>query len=120
MVQLISSIAGQTNLLALNATIEAARAGEAEREFRRGGRRGEEPGCPDREGHRRIARHITQSQGATEQAVSAIGAITTTISRINEISGAIAAAVEEQNAVARTSPATWPRLRRRWAASVAI
>ncbi len=100
-VQLISSIAGQTNLLALNATIEAARAGEAGRGFAVVAGEVKSLAAQTAKATGDIARHITQSQGATEQAVSAIGAITTTISRINEISGAIAAAVEEQNAVAR-------------------
>jgi methyl-accepting chemotaxis protein len=100
-VQLISSIAGQTNLLALNATIEAARAGEAGRGFAVVAGEVKSLAAQTAKATGDVGGHITQAQAATEQAVSAIGAITATISRINEISAAIAAAVEEQNAVAR-------------------
>ena len=55
-VKLISDIASQTNLLALNATIESARAGEASRRLCRRRRRGQDPGQPDIESHRRYQR----------------------------------------------------------------
>ena len=45
-----------------------------------------------------MASHLTQMQSATQQSVSAIKEIGTTIGHISEISTVIAAAVEEQGA----------------------
>ena len=46
-----------------------------------------------------VGAQIAETQATTEKAVSAIGTIGTTISRLSEISTAVAAAVEEQSAV---------------------
>ncbi len=95
---LISNVAGQTNLLALNATIEAARAGEAGRGFAVVA--AEVKGLADQtaKAAAQISTQIGAVQSSTHSAVAAIGSITQTIDTMNEISAAIAAAVEEQAA----------------------
>jgi methyl-accepting chemotaxis protein len=97
-VELINTIAGQTNLLALNATIEAARAGEAGRGFAVVASEvkalAEQTGKATGE----ISQQITGIQAATQDSVSAIADISSTIAKLSEIASAIAAAVEEQGA----------------------
>lgn len=95
-VDLINDIASQTNLLALNATIEAARAGEAGKGFAVVASEVKNLAGQTGSATEEIAGQIDAIQAATEGAVSAIEGIGTTIDKINEIAGAIAAAVEEQ------------------------
>ncbi len=97
MVGLISNIASQTNLLALNATIEAARAGEAGRGFAVVAAEVKELANQTAKA-REIGSQIGEIQGVTDQAVSAIGAITGRIREINSVATSIAAAVEQQGA----------------------
>ena len=97
-VELISAIAAQTNMLALNATIEAARAGEAGKGFAVVA--GEVKGLATQtaKATEEIAAQINRIQDATNKAVTAMDGISGTITRVNEISAAIAAAVEQQRA----------------------
>ncbi len=98
MVGLISNIASQTNLLALNATIEAARAGEAGRGFAVVAAEVKELASQTARATEEISGQIGEIQGVTDQAVTAIGAITSRIREINSVATGIAAAVEEQGA----------------------
>src|SRR5258708_9437133 len=97
-VELINNIASQTNLLALNATIEAARAGEAGRGFAVVASEVKGLATQTAKATDEIATQIADMQGATRDAVTAIQNIGRTIGRIDEISTAIAAAVQQQGA----------------------
>ena len=97
-INVITSIAEQTNLLALNATIEAARAGEAGKGFAVVANEVKELAKATAKATEDISSKIATIQSDTEGAVSAIGEVTSVITRINDISGTIASAVEEQTA----------------------
>ncbi len=99
--KMISDIAGQTNLLALNATIEAARAGEAGKGFAIVASEVKSLANQTAKATEEIAAQIAAIQAATQDSVQAIQGIGGTISTISEISTAIAAAVEEQDAATK-------------------
>jgi methyl-accepting chemotaxis protein len=100
-VDLIQSIASQTNLLALNATIEAARAGEAGRGFAVVASEVKSLASQTAKATDEIRFQIASMQQVTTSAVGAIRNIGHTIGRINEVTTAIAAAVEQQGAATR-------------------
>jgi len=97
-IKVITSIAQQTNLLALNATIEAARAGEAGKGFAVVANEVKELAKQTAKATEDISQKIDAIQTDTKGAVHAIGQISGIINQINEISGTIATAVEEQTA----------------------
>jgi len=97
-VRLISDIASQTNLLALNATIEAARAGDAGKGFAVVASEVKSLATQTARATEDIGVQISAIQQATGTAVTAITGIGKTITTINSIAGAIAAAVDEQGA----------------------
>ena len=100
-VDLIQTIASQTNLLALNATIEAARAGEAGRGFAVVASEVKNLASQTAKATDEIRSQIASMQEVTTSAVGAIRNISTTIGEINDVTTAIAAAVEEQGAATR-------------------
>ena len=95
-ISLIQAVAEQTNLLALNATIEAARAGEAGRGFAVVAQEVKALAGQTARATSEIAEQIAAIQGSTKGAVAAVREIGGSISGINEVTSAIASAVEEQ------------------------
>jgi len=97
-VEMITGIASQTNLLALNATIEAARAGEAGKGFAVVASEVKNLAGQTANATESIIQQVSGIQASTKEAVTAIEGIHKISTELNEISGSIAAAVEEQNA----------------------
>jgi len=96
--KLISSIARQTNLLALNATIEAARAGDAGRGFAVVAGEVKRLAIQTAQATSDISSQIGSMQAVTSGAASAIGEVTRVIGNLQQISGVINHAIEEQHA----------------------
>lgn len=97
-VNLISEVASQTNLLALNATIEAARAGDAGRGFAVVAQEVKALSSKTSDAAEDISRRISDICKATEDSVDVIGKIGNTVAGIEELTGAVAAAAEQQEA----------------------
>jgi methyl-accepting chemotaxis protein len=100
-VDLIQVIASQTNLLALNATIEAARAGDAGRGFAVVASEVKDLASQTAKATDEIRGQIASMQAVTTSAVTAIRNIGQTIAEINDVTTAIAAAVEQQGTATR-------------------
>lgn len=97
-VKLISAIAEQTNLLALNATIEAARAGEVGRGFAVVASEVKALASQTAKATDEIGSKVSEMQESSAISVGAVETISRTISEINEVTTAIAAAIEQQSA----------------------
>jgi methyl-accepting chemotaxis protein len=98
-IQFIVQIAEQTNLLALNATIESARAGDAGKGFAVVANEVKTLATQTTQAAEKIENQIVAIQDATKSSVESINGIAKVIHELNDISGAISAAVEEQTSV---------------------
>ncbi|POF28581.1 methyl-accepting chemotaxis protein [Roseibium marinum] len=100
-ISMISDIAEQTNLLALNATIESARAGEAGKGFAVVASEVKALASETAKATDNISSLIKEIQEQTQASVMSIGEIGNIISRINETSVEIAAAMSQQDTATR-------------------
>ncbi|WP_428669853.1 methyl-accepting chemotaxis protein [Roseibium sp.] len=97
-ISMIRDIAEQTNLLALNATIEAARAGESGKGFAVVAAEVKELSTQTARATDEISSQIAAVQTSTVRAVEAIRMIGNQMDKVQEVTTAIASAVEEQGA----------------------
>ena len=95
---LIAGIAGQTNLLALNATIEAARAGDAGKGFAVVAGEVKALAAETAKATEQIARQVQQMSVASTGAVGAVQRMAEAVAEVDQVSAAIAAAMEQQSA----------------------
>lgn len=100
-VGLISAVAEQTNLLALNATIEAARAGEAGKGFAVVASEVKALANQTARGAEDVAEQIGHVRRSTADVAASTTKVAAVIAKLDEISAAIAAGMEEQSASTR-------------------
>ena len=100
-VKLITDIAGQINLLALNATIESARAGEAGKGFAVVASEVKNLATQTANATLSIGEKIETIQQVSGTVVETLAVIRKAVQRIDEFSGGIATAVEQQSAVTK-------------------
>lgn len=93
----ITDISEQTNLLALNATIEAARAGEAGKGFAVVANEIKDLAKQTSEATMEIKSKIENVQKSTEVTVKEITRVNEAINNVNEMTGTVATAIEEQS-----------------------
>jgi methyl-accepting chemotaxis protein len=97
-VNIIAQIAKQTNLLALNATIEASRAGEAGLGFAVVAKEVKDLSEQTRQATLSISEEIEKLQTDTSASIDAIDKVVASVEDIRPVFGAVAAAVDKQNA----------------------
>lgn len=98
---LIGNIASQTNLLALNATIEAARAGDAGRGFAVVASEVKSLAAQTARSTEEITALVHDIRARTDRGIAEVSGVAEQIERINDVSGAIATAIQQQEAVTR-------------------
>lgn len=99
-VQLINDLAAQTNLLALNAAIEAARAGEAGRGFAVVADEVKKLATNTANATGNIQSQIAGIQDIARQCTNSLQQVVSAISKVQDNSTSVSAAVEEQSGVA--------------------
>lgn len=95
-VRLISEVADQTNLLALNATIEAARAGDAGKGFAVVANEVKALARKTSDAARDVSSRVEDITQSTKRGIEVLNTIGQAVREINESSGGMAAAAEEQ------------------------